>query len=249
MDSKSILTSKTLWVNLIALIVMIAASFGLDLGIDDGQKGEIAAGVIAVVNVILRLMTKQPVHIVTPKIGDAGNVSIRVAAALSLVAIWGLLLQAIGWKTGATIMAVTSILLVLYGLARRLLDKDFPAIGDGGAIRHRPALALAGIAVVALLLTGCAGAKTKVDDTLASADVQTGIELVCAVYHGIRPGYDDYITTHPIGEKAEHTVAVALDGVDVICTAPYPNSTDTLIAKVTQAAVAMTTAMKEQPAS
>jgi len=57
---KSIWTSKTFYFNLLALVVAIAAAFG--------YSGELPAGwavyvpsIIAVINVILRLLVKQPI--------------------------------------------------------------------------------------------------------------------------------------------------------------------------------------------
>ena len=53
------LASKTLWVNLIALIASIAAGFGFD--IDAEVQASLVGGVMAVVNIVLRLVTTQPV--------------------------------------------------------------------------------------------------------------------------------------------------------------------------------------------
>ena len=56
-------TSKTLWVNLIALWASVAVALGLDLGLDDEVQASIVGGVMAVVNIILRLMTSSGVRV------------------------------------------------------------------------------------------------------------------------------------------------------------------------------------------
>lgn len=64
MNSKPIMQSKTFWVNMITAIAGIVTSLGAsDLIADNPQYAGIAATVIGVVNVILRLMTKTPVTI------------------------------------------------------------------------------------------------------------------------------------------------------------------------------------------
>ena len=60
MESKSFLASKTLWVNLIAGIATVSGAFGLDLGLDAETQTAIATGVLAVVNIVLRLVTTKP---------------------------------------------------------------------------------------------------------------------------------------------------------------------------------------------
>jgi threonine/homoserine efflux transporter RhtA len=56
---KSWYSSKTIWVNAIALIGSIVISQGLD----PGQWAEISTVVIAGVNVVLRLITKEPINL------------------------------------------------------------------------------------------------------------------------------------------------------------------------------------------
>lgn len=63
MDSKSIFTSKTFWVNVIAGIVAVGTAFGLKLDIDADTQTAIVGGVMAVANIILRFMTKAPVTV------------------------------------------------------------------------------------------------------------------------------------------------------------------------------------------
>ena len=59
MESKSWYLSKTLWVNLISIGAIIGAAYGLD--IDTETQAVLATGILAVVNIILRLITKQPI--------------------------------------------------------------------------------------------------------------------------------------------------------------------------------------------
>jgi hypothetical protein len=61
--TKSIFASKTIWVNGLAFIAAMGAALGLDLGLDSATQTEIAAGGLAIVNVILRLFTKKPVTV------------------------------------------------------------------------------------------------------------------------------------------------------------------------------------------
>lgn len=62
MDSKSWFASKTLWVNFIALIATAAGAFGIDLGLTPEVQGQIAVGIMAAVNIVLRFMTKTPIE-------------------------------------------------------------------------------------------------------------------------------------------------------------------------------------------
>lgn len=60
---KSFLQSKTLWVNVLALIAAVSGAFGIDVGLDPEAQTAIVGGVMAVVNVILRLTTKTGVSV------------------------------------------------------------------------------------------------------------------------------------------------------------------------------------------
>jgi len=62
-NSKNIVTSKTFWFNLLAGLVAIAGQF--DFGSFDPDTGVItvALGIVALVNLILRYLTDQGVHI------------------------------------------------------------------------------------------------------------------------------------------------------------------------------------------
>ena len=53
--------SKTLWANIIAGIATVATAFGLDLGLDADTQVAVVGGVMAVINIVLRVITKGPV--------------------------------------------------------------------------------------------------------------------------------------------------------------------------------------------
>lgn len=63
METKPFWTSKTLWVNGVALIASVAIAFGWDLGLTPDVQGTIVAGIMSVVNIILRLITKSSVGV------------------------------------------------------------------------------------------------------------------------------------------------------------------------------------------
>jgi len=58
METKPWFASKTIWVNVVAFVAAIAGGFGLDLGLDAEAQASLVAGIMAVVNVALRLVTK-----------------------------------------------------------------------------------------------------------------------------------------------------------------------------------------------
>ena len=53
--------SKTMWANLIGGGVTIASVFGLDLGLTPETQAQLVAGIMVVVNLVLRLVTKRPI--------------------------------------------------------------------------------------------------------------------------------------------------------------------------------------------
>lgn len=61
METKIWWASKTLWVNVVALIAMITSAFGLNLGLDAEMQVAIVGAIMAVVNIVLRFATKTPV--------------------------------------------------------------------------------------------------------------------------------------------------------------------------------------------
>jgi uncharacterized membrane protein len=62
-DAKPFWASKTLWVNVIAAAAVIAGALGLDLGLDADTQAQLAAAVVIVANIVLRLVTRQPVKL------------------------------------------------------------------------------------------------------------------------------------------------------------------------------------------
>jgi hypothetical protein len=101
---------------------------------------------------------------------------------------------------------------------------------------------------LATSLAACASAVTKVDDTLASDDVQTALALSCAVYHGVEAGWDIYIADHHVGEDALKAVTAAKAAVGSICMPPYPTSTNDLVATVVKAGAEVMRALKDAQA-
>lgn len=71
MESKSIFTSKTFWVNVVAFGAAVAGAFGIDLGLDAETQTAIVGGAMAVANIVLRLVTKESVHVVNPPSGNS----------------------------------------------------------------------------------------------------------------------------------------------------------------------------------
>jgi len=57
MQSKKWYTSKTLWVNVIAAIALIVGR-ELDFALDGGEQ----AAILAIINIVLRIATKQPME-------------------------------------------------------------------------------------------------------------------------------------------------------------------------------------------
>lgn len=60
-DAKAWYESRTLWANIIAGLVTVGTAFGLDLGLTPETQAELVAGVIVVVNVVLRFLTTRPI--------------------------------------------------------------------------------------------------------------------------------------------------------------------------------------------
>ena len=57
---QKILKSKTIWVNLVALVASLLAAFGVaDIGAE--AQASTVAGIMAVVNIVLRFVTKTPI--------------------------------------------------------------------------------------------------------------------------------------------------------------------------------------------
>jgi hypothetical protein len=69
MDSKSILASRTVAFNALSLVLAALSLAGYTIDVDDATKAKIAeigVALAAVANVGLRLLTSQPVHVITP---------------------------------------------------------------------------------------------------------------------------------------------------------------------------------------
>jgi hypothetical protein len=61
MDSKPFWASRTLWINAIALVAAVTGALGIDLGLGADIQTALVAGVMAVVNIVLRLVTDSAV--------------------------------------------------------------------------------------------------------------------------------------------------------------------------------------------
>jgi len=64
-ESKSIFKSRTAWANISTAAVMIAAIANVELTAEEAAA--IVGGVFTLVNVIMRLVTKTPAHLIAPK--------------------------------------------------------------------------------------------------------------------------------------------------------------------------------------
>lgn len=61
MDTKPIWASKTFWANIIGAAVSLGTVFGLELS-DPEQQTALVGGIMAAVNIVLRLITDKPVR-------------------------------------------------------------------------------------------------------------------------------------------------------------------------------------------
>ena len=61
MDAKSIFTSKTFWFNLLFLLVGVASAFGYREFVPDSEMGNYILVAVTIINIALRLATKQAV--------------------------------------------------------------------------------------------------------------------------------------------------------------------------------------------
>lgn len=53
--------SKTVWANILAAVATLAGVFGLDLGLTPEVQAQIVGGIMAVVNIVLRFVTKDAI--------------------------------------------------------------------------------------------------------------------------------------------------------------------------------------------
>ena len=63
MEKKAVWKSKTFWFNLLALVVIVANSLGFGEFQADPNLESYALVIVTVVNIVLRLITKQPVKL------------------------------------------------------------------------------------------------------------------------------------------------------------------------------------------
>ena len=63
-ESKSILKSKTVWANIATALVMLATVANIDLSAEEATA--IVTGIFTLVNVVMRLVTKGPAHVLNP---------------------------------------------------------------------------------------------------------------------------------------------------------------------------------------
>ena len=61
METKSFWQSKTLWANVIAGGVTLAGVFGINVGLDAETQAQLVGGIMVVVNIVLRFITKTPI--------------------------------------------------------------------------------------------------------------------------------------------------------------------------------------------
>ena len=60
-EAKPWWASKTIWINAVALIAAVSAGLGLDLGLDGEGQAALVGGIMAVVNMVLRVVTGKPI--------------------------------------------------------------------------------------------------------------------------------------------------------------------------------------------
>lgn len=61
MDTTKWYASKTLWVNVVALVATLAGAFKLDLGLTPEVQATVVTTIMAVVNIVLRFVTTTPI--------------------------------------------------------------------------------------------------------------------------------------------------------------------------------------------
>src|SRR5690606_30458819 len=64
MESKNLFLSRVFWDNVIGLLAMFLDRFGVEVPVSDQEL--IVGAVLAIANIILRILTKQPVHVAKP---------------------------------------------------------------------------------------------------------------------------------------------------------------------------------------
>ncbi len=72
MEGKHPLLSKTLWFNVLALIVVVARHYGYADFVPSGLVGPLGVVAVAAVDIILRLITRRPISLRRPANPPAG---------------------------------------------------------------------------------------------------------------------------------------------------------------------------------
>lgn len=104
----------------------------------------------------------------------------------------------------------------------------------------------------AFLLAGCSGSTpplTQIDQTIASQNVQTGIEFACLGLQGAKAGWDVWAGQHKVSDADKQKAEAAYAGVTQVCTPPYPQNTADVVAKVVAATVAVIGALHAEQAA
>lgn len=63
MNTKSIIASRTLWINVIAIIAASLGAFNIDVGLTPEVQVALVGGIIAAINVVMRFFTKKSLTI------------------------------------------------------------------------------------------------------------------------------------------------------------------------------------------
>tara|TARA_R110000868_G_scaffold72509_2_gene211253 strand:- start:865 stop:1056 length:192 start_codon:yes stop_codon:yes gene_type:complete len=61
METTKWFASRTLWVNVVALVATLAGAFKLDLGLTPEVQATVVTTIMAVVNIVLRFVTTTPI--------------------------------------------------------------------------------------------------------------------------------------------------------------------------------------------
>lgn len=102
-----------------------------------------------------------------------------------------------------------------------------------------------------VMLAGCSGATstadlTKIDQTIGSQDVQTGIQFACIALQGAEAGWTAWTAGHTISTDNLKNAQAAIAGAAALCTPPYPQNTADAVSKVISATVVVVTALKAE---
>lgn len=162
MPTKHILASKTFWANILALIAAVSGSLGLDLGLDPETQASIALGAVAVVNIVLRAVTKGPVQVKGPP---------SAAMVLLLALGGGLAVSACAYRVAETPAQQIYAVEVEYQNAQRtILAYATSSLADATVVGHLKRLdRLAHDAVTAARAAARSGDGALLPSALAAA--------------------------------------------------------------------------------